>query len=110
MHGKTYLQITTTCDDRQALEQLARLLIAEKIAACAQLSGPLHSHYWWEGKCQSAEEWQLQVKTRDEFQAAVYELVAKNHPYRVPQLVTTRLEHVAADYASWIDESLKPAV
>lgn len=102
-----YLQITTTCDDRLALERLAQLLITERLAACAQVSGPMRSTYCWDGKVESTEEWQLQAKTREELRSEVYELIAAIHPYQVPQLTSTRLEHVAESYAQWIDQSLK---
>jgi periplasmic divalent cation tolerance protein len=107
MPPSPYLQVTTTGDDREALERLARLLVAERLAACVQLTGPVQSHYFWEGRTESAVEWQLQAKTREDLQATVFELIATHHSYQVPQLVAVRLEHVSTAYGNWIDESLK---
>ncbi len=107
MPPSPYLQITTTCDERPALERLAERLIGERLVACAQISGPIQSHYRWEEKHESAQEWLLQAKTREELQPAVFALIRANHPYQVPQLTATRLEFVSAEYALWLDQSVK---
>lgn len=107
MTASQYIQITTTCDDRKALERLVQLLIAERLAACVQLSGPVQSHYRWAGKLESAEEWVLQAKTRKDLQGEVFGLITANHPYQVPQLIAVSIEHISGPYAGWIDESLK---
>ena len=107
MHANSYLQISTTCDDRKALERLAQLLVSQQLAACVQLSGPIQSYYRWEGKLEVAEEWLLQAKTRDDLQTEVFERISANHPYQLPQLTATRLEHLSSEYAAWMDASLK---
>ena len=35
-----FIQISTTCDDREILEKLAARLVESKVAACCQIEGP----------------------------------------------------------------------
>ena len=45
-----FIQISTTCDDREVLEKLAARLVESKVAACCQIEGPVTSVYRWEGQ------------------------------------------------------------
>jgi len=54
--AQAYVQVTTTTDSRPEAAELARSAVAERLAACAQLVGPIASTYWWEGEIESAEE------------------------------------------------------
>ena len=59
-----YLQVTTTTENKSDAARIAALLIERRLAACVQVVGPITSTFRWEGKVQSAEEWQCIAKTR----------------------------------------------
>jgi len=42
----------------------ASVVVNQRVAACAQVVGPIRSTYWWKGKVEEAEEWLLMMKTR----------------------------------------------
>lgn len=94
--------VYTTTSDQEEARELAGLLVARRLAACAQISGPIESTYWWQGEVESAEEWRLAVKTRrsrfDEVAAAIRE----SHSYDLPQIIGVPI--VAADptYLRWL--------
>ena len=50
-------QVTTTLPDREAANRIGRRLVEERLAACAQVVGPVSSVYWWQGEVVSAGEW-----------------------------------------------------
>src|SRR5260370_25402217 len=52
-----YLQVQTTTDSRAEAMELAHAAVAARLAACAQVAGPVASTYWWEGGIERAEEW-----------------------------------------------------
>ena len=58
-----YCQVITTTDSREAADTLGRFAVEARVAACAQVVGPITSTYWWEGKIETAEEWQVIFKT-----------------------------------------------
>ena len=43
------ITITTTTDNREALERIGRHLLAKRLIACIQIVGPIRSLYWWKG-------------------------------------------------------------
>jgi periplasmic divalent cation tolerance protein len=75
----------TTLPDRETADRLAAALVAEGLAACAQVEGPLVSHYRWEGKACREEEWRLTLKTDPAREEALRDRVHALHPHRVPQ-------------------------
>src|SRR5260370_7722930 len=57
-----FLQVQTTTDSRAEAVELARAAVAARLAACAQVAGPVASTYWWEGGMERAEEWLVLLK------------------------------------------------
>lgn len=59
-----YIEVHTTIDSREAAQKIADALVSQRLAACVQVSGPITSTYWWEGKMEQAQEWVCSAKTR----------------------------------------------
>jgi len=57
------LAVLTTTDAAEKAEALARGAVAARVAACAQISGPVTSVYRWRGAVETAAEWRVQFKT-----------------------------------------------
>jgi periplasmic divalent cation tolerance protein len=52
----------TTTAKRAVADRLARGAVEARLAACAQVDGPVTSYYHWEGKLESAEEFRVWFK------------------------------------------------
>jgi len=57
-----YLQVQTTTDSRAEAMELSRAAVESRLAACAQVAGPVASMYWWDGALERAEEWLVLLK------------------------------------------------
>ena len=101
-----FIQISTTCDRREILEQIAAKLVADKVAACCQLEGPVTSVYRWEGKTESASEYRLLIKTTTELLPAVEASVIELHSYQQPQITAVPIVAANEGYAGWIRENV----
>ena len=101
-----FIQISTTCDQREILEQIAAKLVADKTAACCQLERPITSVYRWEGRTESTEEFRLLIKTKAELFSAVETSVIELHSYQQPQITAVPIVAVSDGYASWIRDSV----
>src|SRR5271167_4308627 len=99
----TYIQVVTTTALREEAERIARELVEARLAACVQILGPITSIYRWQGKIETAEEWQCWAKTRHELFARAEEAIRRNHPYEVPEIVAVRVVEGSARYLSWLD-------
>jgi periplasmic divalent cation tolerance protein len=94
--------VLTTVDSREAAQRLARSAVEARLAACAQVVGPIESVYRWEGSLETATEWQLWFKTTDERYAELAAHLGERHSYDVPEILRLPVEAGAAAYLNWI--------
>ena len=92
------LQVITTIDTKEGAQKLARLLVEERLAACVQIIGPIESIYRWQGKIETAEEWQCVIKTKKDFYEKVEKFIKKHHPYEVPEIMAMDIANVYRHY------------
>ena len=102
-----FIQIITTTDSRELAMQIAENLVGKKLAACAQISGPITSIYQWKGKIENEEEWYCVIKTRKNLYPEVEESIKAQHPYEVPEIIALPIEEGNPDYLDWITEVVK---
>jgi len=101
-----YVQITTTTGKRQDAEQLASELVSRRLAACAQVSGPVVSTFRWQDKIETVEEWICTVKTAITQLDAIQSLFDEIHPYEVPELIATPIVDGSDAYLRWLSEQV----
>ncbi|MEV5495642.1 divalent-cation tolerance protein CutA [Nonomuraea fuscirosea] len=103
-----FVEVHVTVPDRDGAERIAAAVVAERLAAAAQLVAPITSVYWWRGEINRADEWLLFMKTAverfDELAAAIRRL----HSYEVPQIIAVPLVAGTAGYLEWIRRETTP--
>ena len=107
MSDGTFLQVFVTFPSREAADETAHRAVLAKLAACAQVIGPINSTYWWEGRVDKAEEWLCLMKTSIDRMEMLEESILKNHPYEVPEIVAVSLEYCNSAYGQWISRVLE---
>lgn len=93
----------TTTPSREEAKNIARLLIAEKLAACVQLL-PIESFYFWQGKTQNEAEILLLIKTRAALFDAASARIKQVHSYTVPEIVALPFSAGFQGYFDWIGQ------
>jgi periplasmic divalent cation tolerance protein len=96
------IQIITTMGDKEQAERMGRCLVEERLAACAQIAGPIKSIYRWKGKVEEAEEWQCIIKSRKSNYGRIEEVIKRLHSYELPEIIALDLDHAPADYRDWV--------
>lgn len=91
----------TTTERREDAERLARGAVTARLAACAQVEGPVKSFYHWEGKMTEAAEFRIWFKAIPANAAALGAWVQHHHPCAVPQWLVVNAENVGEKYLSW---------
>ena len=99
-----YCVVVTTTANREDAEVLARHLLAERLAACIQISA-IDSFYVWKGEIAREGEALLQVKTRADLYEKVEAAIRSQHKYEVPEILALPVLAGSAPYLRWIDES-----
>jgi periplasmic divalent cation tolerance protein len=95
------LAVVTTVATRGDAQRLARKLVEQGLAACAQIS-EIESFYPWDGQLQQEREWRVVFKTAAERYAAVEAAIREAHPYELPAIVAVALEPSYEPYAHWV--------
>ncbi len=106
----SYMQVLTTIDSREGAERIARAVVEARAAACAQIVGPIHSTYWWDNAVETAEEWQILMKTTEERYPELETAVRGAHSYDVPEIIATPITHGGKDYLSWVTKETRSAL
>ena len=101
------LLVTTTVAERADAERLARAMVEQRLAACAQIER-IDSVYRWQGALQQAPEWRVLFKTTEAHCAALEAALLDAHPYEVPAVVALRTHTVSTAFADWVRAECPP--
>ncbi len=101
-----FIQVVTSVACKEDGERLGRLLVAERLAACVQISGPMQSVYRWQGEIEEASEYRVTIKSRTTLFGRLETMLAAHHPYEVPEIIATPLVRCSAPYQQWLEEEL----
>jgi periplasmic divalent cation tolerance protein len=92
----------TTLPTREEAEHLAGDAVAAGLAACAQVDGPIRSHYTWEGRVHAEEEYRLTFKFAAAKARDLETWVHARHPYAVPQWLGVQADLASPGYRAWV--------
>lgn len=94
--------IYTTWPDAASAEAAARVLVAEKLVACANILGEATAIYAWQDKIEQETECPMLLKTRRARVDAVKETVKRLHAYDVPAIAVLPIEDGEPEFLAWI--------
>lgn len=97
------LTVLTTTDTAQKAEDLASGAVAARVAACAQVVGPVVSVYRWEGAVETTREWQILFKTAAARYDALETWLTHAHDYDTPEIIATPVVRGSAAYLEWVE-------
>ena len=95
-----------TVPDLETGRRLAAVILQNRLAACVNIIPGLESHYWWEGKIDSAQELLLLIKTSAARLGELERCVKSNHPYQTPEFITFEIDSGSKEYLGWIAENV----
>jgi len=100
--------VLTTAPNAEVGGLIARTLVEERLAACANVIPGVRSIYRWEGDIQDDPEVVLIVKTRADRCEALAARIKDLHPYDVPEVLVLPAVGGSASYLAWISTETKP--
>ena len=102
-----YIQVFTTVEKKEDADRMASIVVNQRVAACAQVVGPIRSTYWWKGKVEETEEWLFMMKTRRDLFSTLEKEIKALHPYEVPEIIALPIVAGSASYLEWIEAETK---
>lgn len=98
--------LLTTLPDHAKSQEVAEILVTERLAACVNIMPGLTSIYTWKGAIEQSAECLLLVKTSDAVLPGLIQRLLSLHPYEVPEIVVLDPAFIHEPYARWITESV----
>lgn len=97
-----YVQAATTTDSEASAAELARSAVEARVAACAQVVGPIASTYRWQGAVETTQEWQVVFKTTAASYQDLESHLRAHHGYDVPEIIVVPILAGNPAYLAWI--------
>ena len=105
--GAQYLQVQTCTDSRAEAMELAHDAVAARLAASAQVAGPVASTYWWDDGLERAEEWLVMLKLPADRYQQLADFLTERHSYDEPEIIATPIVAGSPAYLSWLEEETR---
>ena len=85
--------------------RIASILVEERLAACANILGPCHSIYRWQGRIEEAGEVAAIFKTAADSAPLLLDRIGALHSYEVPAAVVWPIADAPDSYHAWVLEN-----
>ena len=102
-----YFVVLVTAPKLTVARKLARGILKNRLAACANLVPGVESYYWWEGKICRDPEILMVMKTSRAKLKALENFVLAEHPYDTPEFLVLPIDSGSRRYLKWVEESMK---
>ena len=101
------LLVMSMFPDAEDARRIARTLVEEQLAACANLVPGAESIYWWKGVIESSAEVLAFFKTTEAQYKRLEARLKELHPYETPEIVAIQLADGLPAYLQWVMENVK---
>lgn len=98
--------VLVTAPDMETAARLGRVLVEERLAACANLVPGAVSVYRWKGAVEQSDEVLMIVKSRVEAFERIRGRVVELHPYDTPEIVALEVGAVDSRFAAWVRDAV----
>jgi periplasmic divalent cation tolerance protein len=92
--------------DRAEAERIGRSMVEQRLAACANILGEVHSIYRWKGEIEETNEVAAIFKTSEESADALITRITALHSYDVPCIATWPIDKILGSYADWVEHNV----
>lgn len=98
--------VYTLFGSHEAATRIARQLLEERLAACANILGDATSLYEWNGVLEESAEVPVLFKTAPSRRDALMARLAELHDYAVPAIVALPVEAADSAFARWVADQI----
>ena len=99
-----FIIVLITAQKEEEAAEIAKDIVAKKLAACVNIVRGVRSIYRWRGKTEDEEEVLLVVKSRLTLFPDLMQRVKELHRYTVPEIIALPIMEGAEEYLGWLKE------
>ena len=96
------LLVLSSFPDAETARKIARTLVEEQCAVCANLIPKAESIYWWKGVIETSVEVIALFKTTSDQYPQLAARLKELHPYELPEILAFEPSAGNPDYLQWI--------
>jgi periplasmic divalent cation tolerance protein len=98
----------STFPEIETARRIARQLVTENLAACANIIPAVESIYRWQDKIENAPETLVFFKITAGRYTAFQDRLKSLHPYDVPEIICLRIADGLPEYLRWVSAGCSP--
>lgn len=96
------IMVYVTVPDLPQAERIAQTIVAERLAACANILPGMQSVYHWQGKIETGAEVVLIFKTQETLFMPLRDKIKTLHSYDTPCIIALPIAAGDQNYLDWI--------
>jgi len=102
-----FLLVVTSVGSRDEADRMARALVEQRLAACAQISA-IDSYYVWDDAVRHEGEFRILFKVAASAYEEAERAIRSLHSYDLPAIHAIAVERAHAPYADWVIANSTP--
>ena len=103
---KKYIIVQTHTNKKHVCEDIARLLIEKKIAACVNIYPAVLSIYRYNNEVVEDNEYLVHVKTTSDKFIEIRKIIERLHNYETPEIISLEISEGNKKYLKWIQDEI----
>lgn len=100
----SYFLFIVTVPNLEEGKKIGRVLVEEKLAACANIVKDIFSIYEWKDKIMEDTEHLMLIKTTEENSEKIIQKINEIHSYDTPEIIGLKIEKGSEKYLNWIKD------
>jgi periplasmic divalent cation tolerance protein len=104
----SYIIVLMTASNKEEAIKIVRILLEEKLVACANMIEAVSSFYWWKGTIEEDKEVLVIMKSHKNLFQKISSRIIKLHSYDVPEILAIPIVDGSSSYLDWMKIYLEP--
>lgn len=103
----TPILVLTTFPDIDTAQRMSEQMVQAKLAACVNIVPAGQSIYMWKGEICKEKEHIAFIKTTDNRYSELERYIQEQHPYELPEIISTPITGGSKNYLDWLMNGLQ---
>ena len=103
---KKYIIVQTHTNKKQVYEDISRLLVEKKMAACVSIYPAVLSIYRYNNEVVEDNEYLVHIKTTSDKFTEIREIIEHLHNYETPEIISLEISEGNERYLKWLQDEI----
>jgi periplasmic divalent cation tolerance protein len=103
----SYNIVIMTANNYNEAEKIVKILLEERLIACANIISSVSSFFWWEGKITKENEVLVIIKSKETLFNKLAKRINTLHSYEIPEILALPIIAGSKSYLKWMESCFK---